>query len=204
MNFKLVIGLCAVLFNCSITIKTQIIINSTPNNILRCAGKIHKTLTIKKALLVSKIDENLNDFYTMQTSNSLVTYTKESLNELDIFDPFHLFIILIKSVDQYEQLINKISKTTFWDARAKFIVGYFGNEDIGPIFNTSLNKFVYNINVVKQVNEETNVYTFFPYQDKICGKYENYGKLASCEDERNNFYPNKIPLLLHGCEVNIS
>ncbi|GLV45607.1 Ionotropic receptor 7c, partial [Carabus blaptoides fortunei] len=97
-----------------------------------------------------------------------------------------------------------LSQTSSWDMRAKFLVGYFGNDDIGEIFKISWQYYVVNINVVTMKNGVPNIFTYFPYSNNSCQEYKNYEVLSDCENlENGHIFPQKVPLDLNGCEIKI-
>lgn len=179
--------------------------NST--EVIKCVSKIYTKNAAKNTLLLSNSAENLyNYYYVLQNKETegLLIYTKNKFDYITLkyLWKFQMFIFLVDTIKQFEELLSQLAKSVLWNSRGKFLVAYFGDDNLlGQIFNISWTYFVFNINVVVPNHSDTNIFTFFPYHNKTCGQYTNYNLLSNCDDNLDNIFPVKIPFDLHGCEV---
>lgn len=177
------------------------------SQVIECITKMYNKNAEKNTLLLSSSEENLYNYnYVSQNKKTegLLIYTKKKFdsNALKYLWKFQMFILLIDTIKQFEELLFQLAKSVLWNSRGKFLVAYFGDDDsVGQIFNISWTYFVLNINVVVKNNSGTNILTFFPYHREACGQYTGYEFLSNCEDNLDKIFPVKIPFDMHGCEV---
>lgn len=179
-------------------------INFQQNNISLCLVNIYKKNPDTNTMIVSYNQKSLYDFnYSIKNNNlGFLIYTKNKFDFLNSLQTFQMFIIFVNTVKQFEDTLVSLSQSKLWNSRGKFLVGYFGIDDIGQIFNISWTYYVFNINVIAINETSANVATYFPYKNGNCGQYKTHELLFSCDDQSvENFFPKKIPLDLQGCEV---
>lgn len=165
---------------------------------------IFSNLTIKSNFTFFKPNQkqNLLHFEHSNYNNTVEIYSSNNFGNIQHLWKFQMYVILLENISTFETIFELLSRSASWDMRAKFLVGYYGIEDIDEIFKISWKYYVININVVAIENGVPNIFTYFPYSNKSCHEYKEYEILSNCEDlEKDQIFPQKIPLDLHGCEV---
>lgn len=134
----------------------------------------------------------------LRVNNSLLIYDEKNFKTTSTFGRFSMFIFVLKSVNNYENILQILYQTWYFNSRAKYIMLLLSEdeEEMNKIFKVSWKYFIYNITVIFNGV----LFSFFPYGEKNCGKYVNYENISTCE-ELDDVFPEKIPLDLHGCEV---
>lgn len=210
---KLLVCTCLTVVLNKYSVNARIMIEDVPNGIEKCLSDIYAHTYESRTFIFSNLTQKLNFTFLKPNQNSLDLEHSNYNNSVEIFSSnnfeniqhswkFQMYVILLENISTFETIFELLSQSESWDMRAKFLVGYFGNEDIDKIFKICWKYYVVNINVVATKDDVQNIYTYFPYSNKSCHEYKEYEVLSNCEDlEKDQIFPQKIPLDLHGCEV---
>lgn len=143
--------------------------------------------TIKYALKPNRIYEN--SVTILSNTSFLNTYSK-----------YDAYIMYIRNFEEFNLIMDTLTRAFNWNPRAKFIVLLKENEEINQFFLLSWERYVTNINVIANNGK---IYTYFPFADKTCGENITYELVSTCLSETVNMFPPKIPLNMNGCNLRI-
>lgn len=167
--------------------------------------------TDKKMDCLSKILVKYNEAYTFAVSdgnldakvnNSMILYNQTKLRTTPLFGKFNMFVFSSSSAEAFDKSLSTLYNSWYWNSRAMFLLVLTEDnfDEMAKIFKTAWNYLVYNITIIANDDNTTNLYTFYPYKDDNCGEYNHYEVISSC-DSLENVFPAKIPRNFHGCEI---
>ncbi|GLV24247.1 Ionotropic receptor 7c, partial [Carabus blaptoides fortunei] len=200
------------------SVNARIIIEDEPSNTIEtCLSVVYAqtcesrsfilsnpTIRLKSNFRIFRSDQQQQVLESINHNNTVEIFTENSFHNINHSWKFQMFVILLENISNFETIFQLLSQISSWDMRANFLVGYFGNDDIGEIFKISWQYYVVNINVVAMKDGMPNIFTYFPYSNNSCQEYKNYDVLSDCANLKNtNIFPQKVPLDLNGCEVKV-
>lgn len=112
-----------------------------------------------------------------------------------------MFVIIIEYIEDFNKFLNLFTSFDKWNKRGKFCVLFQGKEQFEDIFRIFWRNYIVNINVFIWINNEINVYTYFPYKGNNCGDNITAGLLGKYPVD--DLFPPKILLTFHGCPIEI-
>lgn len=169
--------------------------------IMTCAFKIIKKYSTGSTVII--INKNNLFHQKVETNATILIYSEDKFFITTKFNSFSMFIFILNNINTYEKNLNIIYNSLYWNSQANFLIANYGNvNDIDKILTISWKYNVLNINVITEYNYDVHIYTFFPYKNNICAKYDKYENISTCDTIGiNEIFPSKIPPDLHGCEV---
>lgn len=196
---------CIFLLLCTLSVSCAIIDSDYFNkndSLLKCINKIEQKYFKQHLLIISTVKFEMNIF-EYNNRSTLTIYSRSKIAVPKLFWKFNYFLFIIKHSSEIQEILNSLYGKELWNSRGLYLVVYFGQEDISEIFRICWDYYIFNVNVLAAINNTFGVYTFFPYKNNLCGKYDSYELLQNCgnSSELVEMYPEKIPNDVNGCEI---
>lgn len=156
------------------------------------------------------VDINSNDNEILKVINNMSTHLLISRKNSDKFKirvPHQGYIIYSGNSNAFTKNFNYLRRETTWNPTAKFIIiiNDLFKEELQDIFNELMNFHVTDVIVVNGTNE-TNVYTYNPFENYACGRYfDRIIEFGPCLNlEHRNLFPNKLLTGLKKCTFTVA
>lgn len=196
------------IINCMGISSTKITLGNYSDPYIDCAIEITKLMNEERILLVYNEKAEVQNLISNvhKNNNTLIIHKLKrnvvGSNHIILQD---VYIFVIDKISIMYNLINIFNYSEHWNPRAKFVILFYGTENIDSLFDL----FWYNsiVNVVmlqKSTKGKIQMFSYYPY---INGGCNNISKVkfdyASCKNiiSINTVFPEKVPLDLMGCEI---
>lgn len=169
-----------------------------------CTANVIRAIKTNCTLIISdSFSDLLGEILKLTTAHVYISgISKMRLRSLDCTPT--LYVIFASTTNNYKRIVEKFYRTQFWNPRAKFFVIYTGVEKLSAIFKISWDFFILNLAILDNAEK---VYSYFPFERGMCGGFDAYREIYSCEtvtDLSNGvLFNNRLPLVFNGCPVRI-
>lgn len=166
-------------------------------NVHRCLTYQLINISHTNLLIISEMNYYLD---LLKHVKSTVTMFNIKFENIYLKLKYDMIVIITQKFENFKFMLRTLKKNINWNPRARFLIGYVGSENITIFFELSWSYFVLNINLI---SNNGSIYTYFPYNNGLCGNIIKSEYLLTCDVNNLAPYFSKIPSNLYGCEFRI-
>lgn len=165
-------------------------IHITNTEISKCAYKIYEKNYEQNVII-------LNHEPTEFKNTAITILNHEKKSRLQNTNLYNFYIINLETINNLKNIYEYLKKYAYLNPHAKYIIEYNKTENMEEIFDISWQFYIVDIIII--FNNE--LYTYFPFE--YCTKTMKKHFLGTCNNDTINYFPNKVPDDMKGCEIRI-
>lgn len=164
------------------------------NNLGNCANNIIDSYRYSSYAILSLNKSSIPN--SLLTNGAPVTLINLEENyKLGKYYKVDFYLSICGSVSELETIFKSVERK--FHPSTKYIIIYNGEENLDDLFDTCMDYKVVNVVVI----QNNKLFTYFPYENSCGGNYKAE-MIGECFGNAT-FYPDKVPLNLHGCEIRL-
>lgn len=123
---------------------------------------------IENNILIISKEKYIEKFPVENIDNNTYIIFNNKLYKNIMYQKYSTILMALDNITEFKNIIDIIiSNNSTFNAKTKILLLNFGNENLKHFFEISWKYHITNINIISN----NNLYTYFPYKNRKCGKY---------------------------------
>lgn len=173
----------------------------TNDKLFECSNNIIQKNANKNTILMFNSKEDfISTFLRISRKNFIIVNMSKSLEILRKVEKPDFYLMIVNDIKSFNYFVEVSYRTRGWNATAKILVVYLGNEDFTEIFTKSWKYRSINLSLITKNNE---VYTYFPLKNGQCGENIEKRFLFNCSNGIGEVFPKKTDKYFPNCTIKV-
>ncbi|CAH2108003.1 unnamed protein product [Euphydryas editha] len=154
---------------------------------------------------IAYIDINGDDHIIKTVNSALIVHVTSRTSEAKMVVTSEGYLITAGNTNYFTQRFSILAKEPFWNPYGRFLIfiKHLLKEDLRTIFDVLLKYHVIDVVVIDE--SDTNLYTYNPFKNYLCGRsYDRIIDYGKCSNSCNkDLYPHKLVTGLKNCTFRV-